>query len=243
ALDPLDADPGAAGRGSIIHNAIDRFVREAGDILGDQALERFLAIGEEEFEPWMDRPGIRAFWWPRFERIAHWVVSLEAERAASTVRRHTEVDGVLTIDRNGRKFLLRARADRIDEIVGGGYEVIDYKTGAVPTKKDVNAGLSPQLPLEAAMIINGSFNDIPCGEIKALSYWKLSGGDPAGETRDAGDDPVALADEALAGLIALLAYYDDPETPYIARPDPDIAPRHSDFEHLERVQEWSSTND
>ena len=243
ALDTLDADPGAADRGSIIHNAIDRFIREAGDDRFHGALDRLLAIGEEEFAPWLDRPGIRAFWWPRFERIAEWIVALENDRASGTVRRHTEVDGVLTIDRRGRPFRLRARADRIDEIADGGYEIVDYKTGAIPSKKDVNAGLSPQLPLEAAMIVNGAFSDIPPGGVTELSYWKLSGGDPAGEIRAAGDDPMTLADEALAGLIALLDYYDDPDTPYIARPDPDIAPRHSDFLHLERVQEWSSAND
>ena len=243
ALDPLDADPGAADRGSIIHNAIDRFIRESGDETTDDARDRLLAIGEEEFAPWMDRPGIRAFWWPRFERIADWIVALEADRAEGTVRRHTEVDGTLTIDRDGRSFRLRARADRIDELADGGYEIVDYKTGAVPARKDVNAGLSPQLPLEAAMIVNGAFGDIARGDVSALTYWKLSGGDPAGEVRAAGDDPMMLADEALAGLMALLDHYDQPDTPYIARPDPDIAPRHSDFEHLERVQEWSSAHD
>ena len=94
-------------------------------------------------------------------------MALENDRASGTVRRHTEVDGVLTIDRDGRPFRLRARADRIDEIADGGYEIVDYKTGAIPTKKDVNAGLSPQLPLEAAMIVNGAFSDIPPGGVTA----------------------------------------------------------------------------
>ena len=57
ALDTLDADPGAADRGSII-SAIDRFIREAGDDGSHGALDRLLAIGEEEFAPWLDRPGI-----------------------------------------------------------------------------------------------------------------------------------------------------------------------------------------
>ena len=47
--------------------------------------------------------------------------------------------------------------------------------------------------------------------------------------------------QALSGLTALLDYYDDPETVYLARPDAEIAPRYSDFDHLERVQEWAAT--
>jgi len=243
ALEPLDADPGAAERGSIIHTAIDRFIRETGDTTDEKALSRLLAIGEAEFAPWIDRPGIRAFWWPRFERIAEWVIALEKERATTTKRRHSEVEGTLNIYRGGKCFQLRARADRIEELEDGSYEIVDYKTGAIPSKKEVNVGVSPQLPLEAAMIAHGAFDDVPPGDVTALKYWKLSGGDPAGEIRDAGDNPLALAKQALSGLISLLEHYDDPETTYVVRPDPEIAPRHSEFEHLERLQEWSSAYD
>ena len=155
-------------------------------------------------------------------------------------QRYTEIDAELILAGRDRPFMLRARADRVDRLVDGGYEIIDYKTGAVPSKKDVNAGLSPQLPLEAAMIREGAFAGIDPGEIAALTYWKLSGGDPAGKISVAGDDPTGLADQALAGLTALLDYYDDPETVYLARPDAEIAPRYSDFDHLERVQEWAA---
>jgi ATP-dependent helicase/nuclease subunit B len=241
ALEVIDADPGAADRGSIIHNAIDRFLGEVAGDLPPDALDILLRIGAEEFSPWLDRPGIRAFWWPRFERIAEWIVAREAERSPDVVRRFTEIEGLLELTDRARPFRLRARADRIDLLSGGGYEVIDYKTGAVPSKKDVMAGLSPQLSLEAAMIREGAFPGIDPGEVAALSYWKLSGGDPAGKISAAGDKPDELAEQALAGLTALLDYYDDPATVYLARPDADIAPRYSDFEHLERVQEWAAT--
>jgi len=236
----IDADPGAADRGSIIHNAIDRFLGEIAGDLPPDALDVLLRIGSEEFSPWIDRPGIRAFWWPRFERIAEWIVAREAERSPEVIRRFTEIDGLLELTDRARPFRLRARADRIDLLAAGGYEVIDYKTGAVPSKKDVTAGLSPQLSLEAAMIREGAFPGIDPGEVAALTYWKLSGGDPAGKISAAGDKPDELAEQALAGLTALLDYYDDPATVYLARPDADIAPRYSDFDHLERVQEWAA---
>ena len=240
AMDPLDAAPGAADRGSIIHDAIDRFLGEvAGEVPAD-ALDRLLRIGRETFGAELQRPGVRAFWWPRFERIAQWIVDLERARAPGVAERFTEISGELRLADRARPFTLRARADRIDRLAGGGYEIIDYKTGRVPPKKDVNNGLSPQLPLEAAMVREGAFARIPPGEVAALTYWKLSGGDPAGEIRAAGDDPAKLADEALAGLVALLDRYDDPRMAYAARPDAEIAPAYNDYDHLERVREWAA---
>ena len=239
-LDPVSVAPGPAERGTIIHDAIDRFLKGVAGDLPDDALERLLEIGREEFAPWLDRPGVRAFWWPRFERIARWVVDQETALAGRVVARHTEVEGRLTIDRSGAPFELGGRADRIDALAAGGYAVIDYKTGAVPSKRDVETGLAPQLPLEAAMIARGAFDGVPADFVVELSYWRLSGGDPAGEIRDAGGDPRQLAEDAFEGLRALLEHYQRPETEYRARPDPEKAPRYSDYEHLERIQEWAA---
>ena len=39
----------------------------------------------------------------------------------------------------------------------GRLAILDYKTGTPPTQRDVDAGLAPQLPLEAAMAAAGAF--------------------------------------------------------------------------------------
>ena len=243
ALDALDAPPGAADRGIVVHAAIERFLEDLAGGRTDDPLARLIEIGREAFAPFIDRPGVRAFWWPRFERIAAWIVEKERERAALIDASHVELTGEMTVARATGPFVLSGRADRIDAFAGGGYAIIDYKTGAVPPKRDVNLGLAPQLPLEAAMIEDGAFAGIPAGPVSELSYWKLSGGDPAGEIRDAGDEPGKLAREALRGLRNLLALYEDPGHPYRARPDPDRAPRGSDYDHLERLQEWSASGE
>lgn len=239
-LPRLDEDPGAADRGSIIHHAVDRFLAEIGQELPADALDLLLAIGRDAFAPYIDRPGVRAFWWPRFERVARWVIEREAERAPLIDARFTEISGELVLADRARPFRLVARADRIDRRTDGGYAIIDYKTGTVPTKRDVAAGLSPQLSLEAAMIARGAFPKVAPGPVEELAYWRLSGGDPPGEIKSAGDDPEALAADAFDGLRRLLDHYEDPEAVYLTRPDPEAAPRYSDYDHLERVQEWAA---
>ncbi len=52
-----------------------------------------------------------------------------------------------------------------------------------------------------------------------------------------GDSPLALIDLALAQVRALIDRFDDPRTPYYAVPDPRLAPRYSDYAHLERLGE------
>ena len=74
------------------------------------------------------------------------------------------------------------------------------------------------------------------GPVATLEYWRLSGGDPAGERRpiETGD-PGELIDRVLARTETLINHFDDPSTPYLAAPLPRWAPRFSEYRHLERL--------
>ena len=238
-LDPVDADPSAAERGSVIHRILDAFVREHPDALPADAEERLLALGRAGFEAAGARPGVLAFWWPRFERIARWLVTEERKRRPAALPLATEVDGALDLDAPAGPFRLTAKADRIDATEAGGLEIIDYKTGAVPSKKHVGDGRRPQLSLEAAIAAAGGFEGVAAAPVAALAYWRLSGAESAGEITAIGGDAEALARDALAGLQALVARFDDPATPYRPVPRPALAPRWNDYAHLARHKEWS----
>ncbi|MPZ09432.1 MAG: double-strand break repair protein AddB [Kiloniellaceae bacterium] len=239
-LDPLDADPGAAERGTLVHAALERFMRLHPRALPATALDDLVGIGAEVFHPIRAKPGAFAFWWPRFLRVATWFVTEERPRRAGIAESFVEIKGALDLDLPGGRFRLTAKADRIDRRTDGSLEIIDYKTGAPPARSAVDRGFAPQLPLEAAIAAAGGFAGLPPGPVGALSYWRLSGGTPPGETQAAGQgDPVQLAEEALAGLLRLVAAFDDPTTPYACQPRPERAPRFGDYDHLSRIAEWS----
>ncbi len=239
-LDALDADPGALDRGIIIHGALERFVAAYPDALPDDALRRLLDIGSQQFADLIHRPQVEALWRPRFERVAQWVIAQERARRPALSALRAEVSGELVLERPGGRFVLRARADRIERDADGRVVVIDYKTGQLPNRSDVVAGLQPQLPLEAVMVEHGAFAGVAPAEVAGLLFWRLKGDEEGGEERvAASDDPAALAAGALAGLQHLIDHFDQAATAYPPRPRPRAA-RRRDYDHLSRLGEWSS---
>jgi ATP-dependent helicase/nuclease subunit B len=239
-LDAIDEAPDAAARGSFIHEALEQFLNEHPHALPPDAERRLLEIGNALFAPWQDRPALRAFWWPRFERIARWFVETDRPRRLEIAQIRSEIAGALPMQAPYGEFTLTAKADRIDRRHDGDLVVLDYKTGGIPRVSEWDLGYAPQLPLEAAMAEAGGFPEI-AGKVAELAFWRLSGGDPPGEVKPLAKDKAELRkliDEALPGLRRLIATYDKPETGYEAVPRSVYAPRYNDYAHLERVKEW-----
>ncbi len=242
-LDPVDDSLGAADRGSIIHRAIADFARTYAEALPDDPYRELLRFGEQHFAPLRDFPEARAFWWPRYERIARWFADFEIARRAHIAAAHAEIRGELAIPAGARVFRLTGRADRIERRADGRYAILDFKTGTPPTNPQVQAGIAPQLTLEAAMLRHGGFPGFPPGgSIAELLYVKLNGGSPAGEAcaRDFKDRGVdAAADDALERLKALIARFEDEATPYRALVLSMWKNRYGAYDDLARVKEWS----
>src|SRR4029077_12236008 len=237
ALDELDADPGRADLGIRVHEALAKFIKRNPQGLPLFAEEELILIGRECFGPILSRPGVWAFWWPRFLRIAHWFVAEERVRRAEIVESLSERHGKLVIPARAGPFTITAIADRIDRLATGELLLIDYKTGVLPSKREIESAVAVQLPLEGAIAQGGSFEGLS-GTAVALEYWRLSGSDPAGKRSPiADDDPAVLIDRVLAEVRDRIDRFDDPLTPYPAVPDPQWAPRFSDYRHLERLDD------
>jgi ATP-dependent helicase/nuclease subunit B len=251
ALDPVDMPLSAADRGSAIHDAIGEFTREFAGKLPDNPARALRQIGEAYFAPLMERPEARALWWPRFQRIASWFADWEIARRGEIDAIEAEIRGDISIPLgNERTFMLSARADRIEKRHDGAFAILDYKTGQPPTGKQVRMGLSPQLTLEAAILREGGFADIPAGStVGEIAYVRLSGNNPPGEHRtlelkinkgDTPQPPDAAADEARRKLEALIRQFEDENQAYTSLNLSMWANRYGTYDDLARIKEWSA---
>jgi len=140
----------------------------------------------------------------------------------------------------GEDFRLTCRVDRIDLLASGSARIVDYKTGGLPSAKEVESGLAPQLTLQAAILARGGFSGVAARQTGQLWYVKLTGGDPAGDV--VALDKLAvmgLADRHLAELQKLLARYASASQPYYPRTIMKKEDDPSDYDHLSRFREWA----
>jgi len=222
--------------GVAVHRALEAFVQENPNSADKSRLaelaDHFMReVGMRETD--------RLFCRPRFDQMASFWTEQQSLTAGKIESSLTEVQGSYTFDVGGRPFTLTGTADRIDLFKNGLARVLDYKTGSVPSIKEVSAGYAPQLPLEAFLFLKGSFQTTDY-TLTELTYWKL-----AAKQEDCKviclteKKPVAeWVAEAFEGLKTLIHTFDLPTTPYEACPVAGKEPTYNDYDHLARTAEW-----
>jgi len=245
-LDPLEQATDASDYGQLVHDGMRRFLARFGAVWPPDAAGELRRAMDRALAEAMLRRALHAWWAPRLERIADWVAETETVRRSkrSPVAIAAEADGAIELARPGGAFRLTGRADRIERYADGTLAILDYKTGQPPSQKAVDAGLAPQLLLEAAMAAQGAFGRDLTGEARELVYWHLTGGIDPGKAavlfKNAGDTIPGHAAAAFDKLGALVDSFDQPSRAYLSRPVPDQALRFPQYEQLARVGEWSA---
>ncbi len=243
-FEDIGAEPGAREAGTQLHDVLGAFVQShPRGPLPDDALAQLRALAHEKLAVLLENADYRAFQWPRIEAgLAQWL-DWEDERRTRLADSAIELSGKLSIDLDdGSIFTLRCFADRIDILSDGGCEIIDYKSGRVPTAREIKAGFAAQLPLEATMVQQGAFATLGRLDVRDAMHVKI-GSAEAVEPKSIVPRGSTLADivnENYAGLLVLLNQFRMEDTPYLARPFPQFANRFSNYDHLARVKEWSA---
>ena len=155
-LNCLDYQPNNREFGTFIHKALELY------ITNNSNQKKFCDI----FKLYFNNQEALYTWYARFEKIFKnfLLENIEflnyrnlLEKSVSFTFNNLEINGKID----------RILIDQFNNI-----KILDYKTGAVPTKKSVVLGDEMQLTLSALVLINSDFCSIE--QVKDLNYWHLS---------------------------------------------------------------------
>jgi ATP-dependent helicase/nuclease subunit B len=233
-LDSIDAEPSPAWRGEVAHRILERWHNGEGP-LGD--------LAADELRKMNAHPLMRALWRPRLMKALEWVeqqIVSHPERVPAVIEKWGEMDV--------RGVTIFGKADRIDRLPDGKLAVVDYKTGAPPSGKQVSEGYALQLGTLGLMAERGAFENLQ-GQAARFEYWSLG----SSKTSETGFGYIAtpiLEGNKRTGipleefLPKAEAYLNDAldrwilgTEPFTARLNPD-APGYSTYDQLMRLDEW-----
>ncbi|MEM6712407.1 MAG: double-strand break repair protein AddB [Pseudomonadota bacterium] len=233
--------PGAAERGTLFHALFEELAprldaksRTAWRGVFDEAARALIAI----LDPF---PDVQALWQRRISGIADPYLAQEAAWSEGLTRRHGEQAGKLDLTVAGKPCTLTGRADRIDVYGDGSAAILDFKTGSVPSKKQVEAGLAPQLPLTAAMVSAGAFGEVGAHSVRAARYMGVGSASKPVDVRTF-EGIHDLGVDALEQLEALWATY-LLGAPFLPLVRAESVRYTGSFHHLARVKEWRAAEE
>jgi ATP-dependent helicase/nuclease subunit B len=245
-LDPLGEDPDARERGNITHDIFADFVQGGHDVCAPEALDVLKDIARRKFSGLEGIAERRDIWLRRFATTAEQFLRFERQRQPLVKRRHAEINGRWTL-KLAEDFVLTGRADRVDEMVDGTLEILDFKTGAVPSKGAMQAFEVPQLLLEAKMAEIGVLEGIRAAQTSRLTYIKIGLGPEAFTTKDfvpaEGYGLMEAAEELSQRMQRHVVHFLFGDVAMPARLLPLPAQRFAGaYDHLARVGEWTSVD-
>ena len=241
-LDPVDADPGPAWRGTAAHAVLQHWIED-----GPRDPERLKALARDMLAGAQAHPFMRTLWQPRLLKALEWV-------AGEVAAQGREGRAILFGETRGEILrggvTLHGKPDRIDRLADGSVGIVDYKSGSTATAKQVAAGYSLQLGLLGLIAHEGGFaaQGVAKGtDVGAFEYWKLA----KGQNRNFGSVQSPVDPDGKRGKIAtgdflgvVAGYFDEAvarwltgEESFVARPHSD-APVFTDYDQLMRLDEW-----
>lgn len=241
ALDPVDAEPSAAWRGTAVHDMLEKWAAEDGWDAAKLEARARLMLAQSDAHPMM-----RALWQPRLMKAIHWIARQVADNWSQGRR-------PLLAEKWGRLHIggvnLAGKADRIDVMSDGTLAIVDYKTGKPPSGKQVAAGYSMQLGLLGLIAEKGEFDGLAERRTASVfEYWSL-GRDPKSDSFGYFLSPVdpkgnygkivteEFTQHAQRHLLDAIEKWLIGEAPFTAKLHPEI-PTYGDYDQLMRLEEW-----
>ncbi|MEL7126381.1 MAG: double-strand break repair protein AddB [Pseudomonadota bacterium] len=236
-LRPLVPSADALLRGILLHDVMERFVRDTLDRPDACRTDVLMQHARDILTSAVPWPAARMLWHARIARAADWIVETEGQRQTRATPIAMEKDAIGRLEIPAIGTTIEGRADRIDLDAQGNAILYDYKS-SMPPSADQQRFFEKQLLIEAAMVEAGGFDVLGPRAVVAAQFIGLSGQKTADVPLD--KEPPA---KVLADLAGLLSAYLEPEKGYTSRRALYEDREARDFDQLARFGEWDVTDD
>ncbi|WP_342260270.1 PD-(D/E)XK nuclease family protein [Candidatus Tisiphia endosymbiont of Metellina segmentata] len=225
--DMIGQEPKISEFGSFVHKVLEQYSKNY-DKLENNKVGLILEISNNILQNTILPAYTQKIWQIKFIPIAESFIEFDEKRRSDFQYVYSECRGEILLNIGGQELTIIGVADRIEVDKLGAAVIIDYKTGSLPSKKDVEAGLSPQLIIEALMLQEGGFA-MKVHSVKQVTYVKISSSKPIIQTLEI-DLTKEDLDRHKQGMMRVLEYYvTNKNFPY----DIDLL-KYDDYAHLAR---------
>jgi ATP-dependent helicase/nuclease subunit B len=233
-LDPLHQSPNARDRGIVVHEVLERFVKQRPETeTKPQARARLLQIAQQVLIEETPFPSARTLWLAKLDRAVDHFLTQDSKHGGTALA--VETQGALKLGE--LPFTLFGTPDRIDRLPDGRLHLIDYKTGTPPSAEKQKQ-FAKQLLLAAVMADKGGFADLGPSDVEQISYIGLNAGKSVEDTVIT----EAIIAEHWEKLIALISRYLRRSTGYTARRALFESRFEGSYDHLSRYGEWQMSD-
>ncbi|WP_341791290.1 RecB family exonuclease [Rickettsia endosymbiont of Gonocerus acuteangulatus] len=210
--DKIWEEPKISDFGNFIHKVLEEYSKnyDQQNMLDKQ--QALLNIGNNILHSTILPTYTKKTWQIKLTLLSKAFILFDMERRKNCQKIYFEIKGELNLNIAGQNIKIIGIADRIEINKSNRITILDYKTGTIPTKKEIELGLSPQLIIESLMILENGFNIChsresgnPVKDI-IIAYVKITSTEPYVQTTE-----ISLSMETLdkhkQGLIRLLEHY------------------------------------
>lgn len=216
--------------GNVIHEVFEQYCRNYNDIIGDK-FEYIQKLGKEIFEKYYyDSKNTILLLFDRFLESAKIFIEYDEIVRKNKYKVFIEEFGSINIE----KMEITAKADRI-ETKNNIVNIIDYKTGTMPSKMNILNGINLQLLIEALIIKNCGFKNIDAKDVDLIKYLSTKDGKEAIINNDKNNELDELIKKTENFIKYLIEYFNNEENAYIPTGKDNDK---NDYLHLSRFDEW-----
>ncbi len=222
-IEPIDGSLSSREFGIALHDAIKKT-----DFDISITKEKFISIFKDNFDIALDAFAKsvikKSFWDDRVLKLADWIYEYEMS-CSNDIK---EVLKEKRISAEFNKIKVFAIPDRIENL-NTEYKVVDYKTGELPTLKDIASGRAPQLAIEGLIL-----SQILKLDTINYEYHQLKGKKDGVEIKRIQVD----LERCKQGLIELVDKFFYNKSEFFSVTDVSDIKKTRDYIHLSRIQEW-----